>query len=203
MPEEFTRGCYGGLLGAGVWTQYGQALAAPVGRIHWAGAETSDVWNGYLDGAVRSGRRRNPCQHQLRSGGPGESPPGRRRVHPGRRVGMPILAMDFVECPSRRPPRTTFTGMSRFPPWRRSSRPGSRCCGSRAGRSAGTCWPTRRKRVLRIHRVTTAAGALGPSPGRLSALTLLPRIPARAAVRLQVQRPRTTWSYWGTGPAIR
>ncbi|MGW4088853.1 FAD-dependent oxidoreductase [Nocardia sp. NPDC004750] len=29
----------------------------PVGRIHWAGAETSDVWNGYMDGAVRSGYR--------------------------------------------------------------------------------------------------------------------------------------------------
>ncbi|MFF3877860.1 flavin monoamine oxidase family protein [Streptomyces sp. NPDC001978] len=55
--EEFTRGCYGGRLGAGVWTQYGKALAAPVGRIHWAGSETSDVWNGYMDGAVRSGRR--------------------------------------------------------------------------------------------------------------------------------------------------
>jgi monoamine oxidase len=55
--EEFTRGCYGGRLGAGVWTQYGRALAQPVGRIHWAGAETSDVWNGYMDGAVRSGRR--------------------------------------------------------------------------------------------------------------------------------------------------
>ena len=27
--EEFTRGCYGGRLGAGVWTQYGKALAAP------------------------------------------------------------------------------------------------------------------------------------------------------------------------------
>ena len=40
-----------------MWTQYGQALAAPVGRIHWAGAETSDVWNGYMDGAIRSGRR--------------------------------------------------------------------------------------------------------------------------------------------------
>ena len=55
--EEFTRGCYGGRLGAGVWTQYGRALAEPVGRIHWAGAETSDVWNGYMDGAIRSGRR--------------------------------------------------------------------------------------------------------------------------------------------------
>ncbi len=30
---------------------------SPVGRIHWAGAETSDVWNGYMDGAVRSGHR--------------------------------------------------------------------------------------------------------------------------------------------------
>ena len=55
--EEFTRGCYGGRLGAGVWTQYGRALAEPVGRIHWAGSETSPVWNGYMDGAVRSGQR--------------------------------------------------------------------------------------------------------------------------------------------------
>lgn len=55
--EEFTRGCYGGRLGAGVWTNYGRAVSAPVGRIHWAGAETSDVWNGYMDGAVRSGYR--------------------------------------------------------------------------------------------------------------------------------------------------
>lgn len=55
--EEFTRGCYGGRLGAGAWTQYGPALAAPVGRIHWAGSETSTVWNGYMDGAIRSGRR--------------------------------------------------------------------------------------------------------------------------------------------------
>jgi monoamine oxidase len=55
--EEFTRGCYGGRLGAGAWTQYGTALSAPVGRIHWAGAETSTVWNGYMDGAIRSGRR--------------------------------------------------------------------------------------------------------------------------------------------------
>lgn len=55
--EEFTRGCYGGRLGAGAWTQYGEALAAPVNRIHWAGAETSAIWNGYMDGAIRSGRR--------------------------------------------------------------------------------------------------------------------------------------------------
>jgi hypothetical protein len=28
--EEVTRGCYGGRLGAGVWTQHGKALGAPV-----------------------------------------------------------------------------------------------------------------------------------------------------------------------------
>lgn len=42
---------------AGVITDYGRALRAPIGRIHWAGAETSDYWNGYMDGAVRSGER--------------------------------------------------------------------------------------------------------------------------------------------------
>jgi monoamine oxidase len=55
--EEFSRGCYGGRLGAGVWTQYGKALSEPVGRIHWAGSETSPVWNGYMEGAVLSGQR--------------------------------------------------------------------------------------------------------------------------------------------------
>ncbi|WP_370185528.1 FAD-dependent oxidoreductase [Rhodococcus wratislaviensis] len=32
-------------------------MYAPVGPLHWAGSETSDVGNGYMDGAVRSGRR--------------------------------------------------------------------------------------------------------------------------------------------------
>ncbi len=55
--EPWTRGCYGAHLGAGVWTRYGSALAEPVGRIHWAGSETAHTWNGYMDGAVRSGHR--------------------------------------------------------------------------------------------------------------------------------------------------
>ncbi|MFF3493260.1 flavin monoamine oxidase family protein [Streptomyces sp. NPDC002795] len=55
--EEFSRGCYGGRLGAGVWTAYGPQLREPVGLVHWAGAETAAVWNGYMDGAVRSGHR--------------------------------------------------------------------------------------------------------------------------------------------------
>ncbi len=38
-------------------TRYGAALRASVGPIHWAGTETSDYWTGYMDGAVRSGKR--------------------------------------------------------------------------------------------------------------------------------------------------
>jgi monoamine oxidase len=55
--EEYSRGCYGGRFGTGVWTAYGPALCEPVGVIHWAGTETAAVWNGYMDGAVRSGHR--------------------------------------------------------------------------------------------------------------------------------------------------
>ena len=55
--EEWSRGCYGGRFGTGVWTGYGEALREPVGRVHWAGTETAEVWNGYMDGAVRSGER--------------------------------------------------------------------------------------------------------------------------------------------------
>jgi monoamine oxidase len=55
--EEWTRGCYGGYLPPGVLTDYGAWIRAPFRRIHWAGAETSDYWNGYMDGAVRSGQR--------------------------------------------------------------------------------------------------------------------------------------------------
>ncbi len=55
MAEEFSRGCYGAHFTPGVWTSYGHALREPIGRIHWAGAECSPVWNGYMEGAVRSG----------------------------------------------------------------------------------------------------------------------------------------------------
>jgi monoamine oxidase len=55
--EEYTRGCYAGFLPPGVWSDYGSALRAPVGHIHWAGTETAEVFTGYMDGAVRSGER--------------------------------------------------------------------------------------------------------------------------------------------------
>jgi monoamine oxidase len=53
--EEWSRGCYGCHLPTGAWTNYGPALREPIGPLHWAGAEIATVWNGYMDGAVRSG----------------------------------------------------------------------------------------------------------------------------------------------------
>lgn len=55
--DEFTRGCYSGHFPPATWTRYGPALTDPVGRIHWAGTETSRQWTGYMEGAVRSGQR--------------------------------------------------------------------------------------------------------------------------------------------------
>lgn len=57
MAEAYTRGCYGGHFTPGVWTAFGNKLKAPIGNIHWAGAETAEEWNGYMEGAVRSGER--------------------------------------------------------------------------------------------------------------------------------------------------
>jgi monoamine oxidase len=57
-PEEvWSRGGPVGVHGPGTLMEYGPALREPVGRIHWAGTETSTYWNGYMDGAVRSGER--------------------------------------------------------------------------------------------------------------------------------------------------
>jgi monoamine oxidase len=53
--EEYTRGCYGCHMPTGAWTSYGPALRPSIGPLHWAGAEYATVWNGYMDGAVRSG----------------------------------------------------------------------------------------------------------------------------------------------------
>jgi monoamine oxidase len=57
VEEEWTRGCPVGIMGPGVLLPYGPAIREPVRRIHWAGTETSTYWMGYMDGAVRSGKR--------------------------------------------------------------------------------------------------------------------------------------------------
>ncbi|GGN61471.1 monoamine oxidase [Streptomyces albiflavescens] len=55
--EGFSRGGPVAYAPPGVLTEYGPALRRPAGGIHWAGTETSTYWNGYMDGAVRSGER--------------------------------------------------------------------------------------------------------------------------------------------------
>jgi monoamine oxidase len=55
--ERWTGGCPTALAPPGTLTEYGRHLRKPIGRIHWAGTETSDYWHGYMDGAVRAGER--------------------------------------------------------------------------------------------------------------------------------------------------
>ena len=57
QQEKWSGGCYGTLFGPNVWTRYGAALRDPAGLVHFAGTETSPVWAGYMDGAIRSGER--------------------------------------------------------------------------------------------------------------------------------------------------
>ena len=54
---KWSRGGPVGIAKPGLLVARGAALRAPVGPIHWAGTETSNYWNGYMDGAVRSGKR--------------------------------------------------------------------------------------------------------------------------------------------------
>lgn len=56
QTDPYSTGCVSPLA-PGVITGPGPALGQPHGYIHWAGAETSPVWNGYMEGAVRSGER--------------------------------------------------------------------------------------------------------------------------------------------------
>lgn len=55
--EQWTRGCPVALAPPGLLVSYGEWIRRPIGRIHWAGTETSTYWAGYMDGAVRSGER--------------------------------------------------------------------------------------------------------------------------------------------------
>lgn len=56
--EPFIGGAYAANPTPGTWIEHGRAgWREPVGRVHWAGTETASVWNGYIDGAISSGRR--------------------------------------------------------------------------------------------------------------------------------------------------
>ncbi|KAK7621139.1 twin-arginine translocation pathway signal [Phyllosticta citricarpa] len=43
------------IMGPGLLISVGQALREPVGNVQFVGTETSDMWRGYMEGAVRSG----------------------------------------------------------------------------------------------------------------------------------------------------
>ncbi len=55
--EVWSRGCYTGIMPPGVMTSFKDILKQPIGNIHFAGTETAEVWNGYIEGAIRSGER--------------------------------------------------------------------------------------------------------------------------------------------------
>lgn len=56
--DAWARGGYAANPAPGVWFEHGEAgWRTPCGPIHWAGTETSSVWNGYIDGAIASGQR--------------------------------------------------------------------------------------------------------------------------------------------------
>jgi monoamine oxidase len=55
--DPWSRGGPVGVAPPGTLLSYGPALRAPFRSVHWAGTETSTYWNGYMDGAVRSGER--------------------------------------------------------------------------------------------------------------------------------------------------
>lgn len=64
--DEWSQGCYVGLMPPGVMTRLGHVIREPVGRIHWAGTETATEWNGYIEGAIQSGER--AAEEILRAG---------------------------------------------------------------------------------------------------------------------------------------
>jgi monoamine oxidase len=55
--DPWSRGCYNAVAQTGALTAFGPALRRPVGRIHWAGAETGVHANGSMGGAVDGGQR--------------------------------------------------------------------------------------------------------------------------------------------------
>jgi monoamine oxidase len=53
--EAFTLGAYGSFNPPGVLTSLGAGVQGPAGNLHFAGADYSPEWPGYMEGAIRSG----------------------------------------------------------------------------------------------------------------------------------------------------
>jgi monoamine oxidase len=55
--DRWTLGSPVASAGTGTTTAFGAEIRRPFGRVHWAGTETSTYWAGFMDGAVRAGKR--------------------------------------------------------------------------------------------------------------------------------------------------
>jgi len=55
--ERWSGGGYAASFPPGALTAAGPGLRQPEGRLHWAGAETSESWPNFMEGAVRAGHR--------------------------------------------------------------------------------------------------------------------------------------------------
>jgi monoamine oxidase len=56
--DAFARGGYEAFAAPGVWTAHGRdGWRTPTRTLHWAGTETADQWNGYMEGAIAAGYR--------------------------------------------------------------------------------------------------------------------------------------------------
>lgn len=56
--DAWARGGYAANPAPGVWAEHGATgWRTACGPIHWAGTETAEIWNGYIDGAIASGHR--------------------------------------------------------------------------------------------------------------------------------------------------
>jgi monoamine oxidase len=57
QEEEWSQGCYAAMMAPHTLSTMGRHLRTNFGHIHFAGTETAEEWNGYMEGAVRSGYR--------------------------------------------------------------------------------------------------------------------------------------------------
>ncbi len=55
--EPFTRGAYGSINPPGVLTSLHDPTAEAFGALHYASSDSSALWSGYMDGAIRSGEQ--------------------------------------------------------------------------------------------------------------------------------------------------
>jgi len=57
LAEEWSGGCYAGLMAPATMTGFGPVIRLPAGLVHFAGTETAIEATGYVEGALESGER--------------------------------------------------------------------------------------------------------------------------------------------------